>query len=55
MNLKRSRRNRSPAFKAKVALRAIGGDDTLAETVPAITACHEGTQMAKRGFLMRSR
>jgi transposase-like protein len=29
--VKRSRRNHSPAFKAKVALQAIRGDKTLAE------------------------
>jgi len=29
--MKRSRRNHSPAFKAKVALQAIRGDKTLAE------------------------
>ena len=29
--MKRSRRNHSSAFKAKVALRAIRGDKTLAE------------------------
>ena len=28
---KRTRRNRSPAFKAKVALAAVKGDKTLAE------------------------
>ncbi|ORE97599.1 transposase [Aurantimonas sp. 22II-16-19i] len=28
---KRPRRNHSPAFKAKVALAAVGGDKTLAE------------------------
>lgn len=30
---RRSRRNHSPAFKAKVALAAVGGDRTLAELV----------------------
>ena len=29
--MKRSRRNHSPAFKAKVALQAIRGDKTLSE------------------------
>lgn len=29
--MKRSRRNHSPAFKAKVALQAIRGDKTLTE------------------------
>ena len=29
--MKRSRRNHSPAFKAKIALQAIRGDKTLAE------------------------
>ena len=28
---RRTRRNHSPAFKAKVALAAVGGDRTLAE------------------------
>jgi transposase len=32
--MKRSRRNHSPAFKAKVALQAIRGDKTLAELAP---------------------
>jgi transposase-like protein len=31
VTMKRSRRNHSPAFKAKVALQAIRGDKTLAE------------------------
>jgi transposase-like protein len=31
VNMKRSRRNHSPVFKAKVALQAIRGDKTLAE------------------------
>ncbi len=30
---RRSRRNHSPAFKAKVALAAVRGDRTLAESV----------------------
>ena len=29
--MKRSRRNHSPTFKAKIALQAIRGDKTLAE------------------------
>jgi hypothetical protein len=40
--MKRSRRNHSPAFKAKVALQAIRGDKTLASALCAFRAARTG-------------
>ena len=51
---RRSRRNHSPAFKAKVALAAVRGDRTLAELVKQFDVHPNQIQDWKKQLLAKS-
>ena len=47
---KRPRRNHAPAFKAKVALDALTGDQTIVELAQLIENYQSKTSQKKRGY-----